>query len=269
MINLQFLYLDENDSGSKVLFQDQNSQIVGIKFKKKDIGHFEKFPIVKNSCIYFLLSSEGIYIGKSMKGIDRVKNHVATKLFWDYGLMFVTDNKSWTSTTIDYLEYYFINTFKSLPDLSLENKDPRSFEPNITMFDEAHIFSAIDKIEFYLNCHNINTKKVLHKPQGEYFYNKDETATLMYDGEFFFLLTGSKLNYPTDACKNMQDNMALFNRLTQDIKNYLDVGVIDTKLILQEDIKFKKPSRAAALCVGGSRNGWEYFIGLNKLRGVD
>lgn len=224
MINLQHLYLDEKDSSSKVIFQDQNSQIVGIKFKKKDIKNLSESKIEeisklsKNCCIYFLYGDDSIYIGKSVNGIDRIKDHVTTKEFWRTGLMFVTDNTSWTSTTIDYLEHHFINLFKGLTELSLENLDTRTTTPNITLYYKATIQSAIKKVEFYLNCHNINTQKIEKTVYDKIYKNKEGTASLSYDGEKFILIKGSQLMYPLKHYEKVDNK--LYKRLENDFKNY-------------------------------------------------
>jgi hypothetical protein len=264
MINLQHLYLDENDASSKVIFQDQNSQIVGIKFKKNDLNFLEKYDITKNCCIYFLCDEESIYIGKSVNGIDRIKTHVNSKDFWSFGLMFVTDNKSWTSTTIDYLEHHFINTFKNLPELSLENIEHRNNIPNITIYDKATIESAILKVEFYLNCHNINTKKTETKKYNKIYYNAKKNASLTYDAGKFILLKGSQLVLPLETTK--ESDLNVYNRLVKDMQNYLEEEIIDANLVLMEDIVLNSPSRAANLCVGRSENGWTYFQNLNEIR---
>lgn len=269
MVNLQYLYMDKKNPTSKYIFQDKNSQVLGIKFQKKHTTYFDnksEFEFTKNSCIYFLYNDEEIYIGKSVNGIDRIKEHKVNKKFWNDCLMIVTDNKTWTSTIIDYLEYHFINKFKINTNLSLSNKDLRVVEPNITLYDKVSIDSAIETVEFYLATQviNVNIDKVLTTSDYKIYENKTKTAKIIYDEENFILLKGSQLKFPTHKMKD-SDN-SLYERLSNDFKNFIENEIIDENYILLEDIPFKYLTRIAMLCAGYSVSGWVYFTGVEEIR---
>lgn len=272
MINLQYLYLNECDPSSQVMFQDQNSQIVGVKFKRNDLNELSKNEVLQdintNNSIYFLISEDEMYIGKSVNGFQRIKNHKSGKLFWDYGLIFTADNSSWTSTTIDYLEYHFINKFKQLATYTLVNVDERNKEPNLTKYDKASINSAIDKVDFYLNCHGINTDNKIEvvDSKDKKYSNKEGTASIVFKNDKFVLLKGTKLSRPNENAKKYSDNGSFYNRYFKQIENLLETSVIDSNLVTTKDLEFQNPSRIASLIAGVPLNGWEYFIDLNELR---
>ncbi len=274
MINIQYLYPDEENPENLVIFQDANSQIIGLKFKRNRVDiiskRFEKFDFVQNSCIYFLMEGETVYIGKSTQGVKRINNHVYSKSFWEYALMFVTDNNTWTSTIVDYLEYHYINQFKKLADYTLENIEPRNNIPNITIYDKANLEQTINKIDFYLNISGINiSKKHTHTENLTLskYYSKDKKSSIVYNDGYFYLQEGSQLTKPKESVKKYSDSGALYDRLNKTISDLVDSGLVDAEtLVAKQEIEVKSISRAASLVCGRSVNGWEYFVNSQELR---
>ena len=56
--------------------------------------------------------SKSVYVGQSINGIERIRNHKSNKGFWSECILFTTNNNNFTKSTIDYLEYKFIETEK-------------------------------------------------------------------------------------------------------------------------------------------------------------
>lgn len=63
-----------------------------------------------------------VYIGQSKNGVYSMKNHNNNKIFWSFCIMFVTDDNSFDTLTIDYLEYCFIRKLEKSEKYLLENK---------------------------------------------------------------------------------------------------------------------------------------------------
>jgi hypothetical protein len=272
MINIQYLYLDEENPENAKIFQDSNSQIVGLQFKKsqtnKIVNDEYKLKYIENNCIYFLVNSEEIYIGKSANGVQRINNHVSGKKFWNYAIMFITDNNSWTSTTVDYLEFHYINQFQKLVDYTLENTADRKTSPNITKYDRANIDQIIKKIDFYLNINGINTEnKINNNHKTKLYFSKDGNSSIYYDNGFFYLKADSKVKKPNVGVLNYSDNGNLYHRLVKTINDLVESNLVDKNSYkTKQDIQFSSISRIASLVTGRSANGWDYFENVNELR---
>lgn len=111
---LMLHFPDANHATSLRIFQDPTSQIRGFYFTKSQLSKVESLEYANNHAVYFLFSvteESSVYIGQSVNGIKRIKSHLREKDFWQFGILFVTDNNSFDKLSIDYLEYYFIQAF--------------------------------------------------------------------------------------------------------------------------------------------------------------
>lgn len=114
-----YLYPNEYEASNLKIFQDTTSQIRGYYFTEDNLKVIKDFPSSKNYVVYFLfddsLEYESlVYIGQLVNGVERINNHIRTKSFWSYCIMFVTDNNSFDKLTIDYLEYNLVNSVSLL-----------------------------------------------------------------------------------------------------------------------------------------------------------
>lgn len=80
-----------------------------------------------------------VYVGQSKNGAHRMQSHNNSKLFWSYCLMFVIDNNSFDTLTIDYLEYYFIKKLEKSGRYLLDNKNMKNSEPNVSICDKPTV----------------------------------------------------------------------------------------------------------------------------------
>lgn len=261
-----YLYPDIKKASSLKVFQDTSNQILGLYFTRENIKAVEDLPNSKNYAVYFLFNNSQddesrVYVGQSINGIERIKNHVANKEFWSYCIMFVTDNISFDRLTIDYLEYEFIKKFKK-SSYTLANREPRDKEPNCSIFAKASITSYIEQIEFLLSTEGVeltsnqptNKDVNIYAPKGKY-----DGKLYVKDGKFV-LCAGSEI---------ARDNF--YRSMNELIESYISDGKIkeiDGRIVTQVDLSFKSPSRPAVLISGSSQNGWMFFEGLNELRGI-
>lgn len=268
-----YLYPNEKEASNLKMLQDTTSQIKGFYFTKENIKSIEKLPSSSNYSVYFLFddsqSDESmVYIGQSVNGINRISEHVRTKEFWSYCIMFVTDNNSFDKLTIDYLEYKFIEKFKKSSYI-LTNKDLRKQEPVISIYDKSRLSSFMDQIEFLLKAEGVTIDLKRDKEANiKYYYPSPNYNAKIYiqDGKFI-LRSGSEIKRPSESSKNWKDNF--YNRYTELIQMYIENdkiivenGILKTKV----DLEFKRPSKPAELVSGTSQNGWTFFKGLNELR---
>lgn len=207
-----------------------------------------------------------------MNGINRINEHVRSKDFWTYCIMFVTDNNSFDKLLIDYLEYEFINKFKK-SSYTIMNKDVRNREPNISIYDKPNLISFIRQIEFLLNAEGIVIRKpILKEDKVEYYYpTRNLEAKLYLQGGNFILEKGSKLKRPPESTKHWKSDKH-YKRFSNLINDYIDgekVSENGEELITLVNLTFSNPSVVASLISGSSENGWLFFEGLNELRTLD
>ena len=261
-----YLYPNIKKASSLKVFQDTSNQILGLYFTRENIKDVEDLPNNKNHAVYFLFNNSQddesrVYVGQSINGVERIKNHVANKEFWSYCIMFVTDNNRFDRLTIDYLEYEFIRKFK-MSSYTLANREPRDKEPNCSIFEKANITSYIEQIELLLSTEGVElTESQLSKNDYKVYYARGKYDAKLYvkDGKFV-LCAGSKVS-KANAYENM---VSLVESYLKDEK----VKEIDGEIVTQVDLSFKSPSRPAVLVSGNSQNGWTFFEGLNELRGI-
>ena len=270
-----YLYPDDKKAASLKVFQDRTNQITGFYFTRDSIKDVEKLPNVNNCAIYFLFNNSEedesrVYVGQSVNGVARIKDHVANKEFWSFCIMFVTDNSSFDKLTIDYLEFKFISKFKQ-SSYTLANKDNRNNEPNFSIFDKPDFDSYVSQIEFLLSTEGVVTiEPSALSNSNKYYYPSNKNLGKLYvrDGKFV-LTTGSVIRRPKESTKNYAGGF--YTRINKLIDDYLeDEKVIETGdgLVTVVDLAFDRPSRPAVLLAGNSQNGWTFFNGLNDLRAI-
>ncbi|NLM97128.1 MAG: DUF4357 domain-containing protein [Halanaerobiaceae bacterium] len=185
--------------------------------------------------------------------------------------MFVTDNNSFDALTIDYIEYYFINKLKGSSSYLLENKDMRTSEPIISIYDKPKLMAYIEQIEFLLKTEGIDFDEQQVAEDTRFYYpvNKKYHAKISIKDGKFILHAGSLIRRPNETSKEWADEGRFYNRYNKIIDDFLK----DNKIIEKDNcyetlvnLSFKSPSMIAGLVSGSSENGWLFFEGLNDLR---
>lgn len=274
---ITYLYPDVSKAANLKVFQDRTNQIKAFYFTKENIKDLECMESVFNYAVYFLFDSSDadskkIYIGQSMNGITRIYDHVRNKDFWTYCLLFVTDNNSFDKLSIDYMEHAFIKKLKK-SSFMLMNKDLRTNEPNISIYDRPNLDAYIEQIEFLLNAEGVSLQEVSPNGVGVTYYeptSKKYKAKLFVKDGKFILVEGSVIRRPTELAKDWKVN--LYERNNNVINGYLDDGKVEEingEIVLLMNIEYNSPSMPASLLSGRSENGWLFFKGLNELRSLN
>mgnify|MGYP001312315440 CR=1 FL=1 len=275
---ITYLYPDAARASNLKIFQDRTNQIKAFYFTKDNLKDIEKMDSSSNYAIYFLFdnSEEGanrVYVGQSMNGIGRIYDHVRNKDFWTYCILFVTDNNSFDKLAIDYMEYEFIKKLKKSSYI-LMNKDLRTTEPNVSIYDKPNLLAYIDQIEFLLNAEGVVLDVLkAENSSTEYYYPKSSkyNAKLFIKDGKFVLAKDSCIKRPVESSKNWKSDRFYIknNSLVDDYINDGKVEEKDGSLILTVNIAFDTPSQAASLITGLATNGWQFFKNLNELRVLD
>lgn len=274
---LMLHFPDVNNANNLRIFQNPTSQIRGFYFTKSQLSKVEQLDNANNHAVYFLFSEleeSSVYVGQSVNGINRIKSHLREKDFWQFGILFVTDNNSFDKLSIDYLEYYFIQAFTKT-QYSLENYDLRPTMPNVNIFNLSTLNSFATQIQFLLEAMGISFKPALLTDELvqelEQFNAKSphEASLRIQDGKFI-LQSLSIIKKPLERTKDWSDRGNFYQRFSKRYSQLIDAGKAEEidgiSARLLEDIEFTSPSTPAALCSGHSQNGWMFWVGLNEKR---
>jgi hypothetical protein len=270
---VEYRYPKPEKAGSLKIIQDPTSQIIAYFFNRDEIKYVESERHSKNSCIYLLIDNSDedkkIYVGQSIEGINRIKDHQRKKDFWTSCFLFTTDNNSFSKNYIDYLEHYFINKFIKNTEFIVENSQARGNELLVKQNVSAVAEVFASHIEFLLSAEGINTERLVKKSSMKTYKARGQfNASIYLDGDYFVLVKGSILNRPKENTLQWKDGIH-YDRFTKLIDKYIEEGKIsevDGTLITQYDIPFKSPSKPASMVSGSNENGWFFFMGLNELR---
>lgn len=272
-----YLYPDVKKASSLKVFQDRTNQIRAFYFTRDNINLAEGLESATNYAVYFLFDESPedertkVYVGQSKNGIARIGAHKNKKLFWSYCVLFVTDNNSFDTAAIDYIEYHFINKLQKSSSYLLENVDMRKNPPIVSIYDRPTLLSYIEQIEFLLMAEGINLEEQKKERQNKYYYPQDSRykARIYFQNGQFYLVAGSFIRGPIDTAQDWSDGGRFYNRYTSIINDLLQDKKIEEagngyKTMI--DLSFKSPSRIACLISGRSENGWKFFKNLDELR---
>lgn len=274
-----YLYPDVVKASSVKVFQDRTNQIKAFYFTRDNIKLVEGLESATNYAVYFLFDEspddEGtrVYVGQSKNGALRMLDHNRKKTFWTYCILFVTDNNSFDTMAIDYIEYHFIRKLQKSSTYILENVDMKNTEPVVSIYDRPTLFSHIQQIEFLLLAEGINLEEQKKESKNKYYYPSDKKykARIYFQDGQFYLEAGSFIRRPVKSSREWADGGKFFDRYSSMIDDYLRDGKIledDTGIRYRTavDLSFKSPSRIASLISGQSESGWKFFKGLEELR---
>lgn len=274
---ITYLYPEATRASSLKIFQDRTNQIKAFYFTKDSLKDVEKMESSTNYAIYFLFdnSDEGenrVYIGQSMNGIGRISDHVRKKDFWTYCILFVTDNNSFDKLAIDYMEYEFIKKLKKSSYI-LMNKDLRTTEPIVSIYDKPNLLSFIDQIEFLLSAEGVVLNALRIDNMIDYYYpktSKYKAKLFVKDGKFV-LEKGSQLRRPVESSKNWKSDR-FYKKNNLIIDDYLFDGKaieVNGSITLTVNMIYDNPSKPASLVSGLAKNGWRFFKNLDQLKSTE
>lgn len=273
-----YLYPQVNNASNLKVFQDRTNQIKAFYFTRDYINDVEQLESGKNYAVYFLFDKTEnneltkVYVGQSKNGAYRMQSHNYTKIFWSFCLMFVTDNNSFDTLTIDYLEYYFIKKLTDSGQYILENKAMRNKEPNVSIYDKPTIDSYINQIEFLLKAEGINFEEEQVNVLTKFYYPKSQkysNAKIFVKDGNFILAEGSLITRPIESSKYWSGGGKFYHRYNNIINDFLKDGKIEAqgdrfKALI--NLTFSSPSAVASLISGVAENGWKFFEGIEELR---
>lgn len=193
------------------------------------------------------------YIGETENFSERVKDHNKNKDFWQKALVFVSKDSEMTKADVKYLEYKAIGEAKEANTFLLDENKQKSNEPNLPEHQKETMNEFFFDVKFLLAFVGCNLFEIFETVQDEskkhlfYVKSKDCDAKGFYSTSGFTILRGSFIEPTSTSSLKWPERDEMIKEYTIE-KN--------GKLILNTDITFPNPSKAAQFCIGRPENGW-------------
>lgn len=213
---------------------------------------------LQNTGVYLLFgkNTEGenlVYIGEAETIIDRLKQHVAQKEFWNEVICFISKDENLNKAHIKYVESRLYEITEQVGRYKLEN-NVKPTKSTISESEQAEMEEFIDNIRLLTNTlgHPLFESLVNEEKQGienQLFYIKasrgtDAIGLPSING--FIVRKGSKWSESTVP--------SLSKSLIQYRMKLLKEHVVQEAIFLK-DHEFSSPSTAAAIVLGRNANG--------------
>jgi hypothetical protein len=257
------LFLIEGNTNGLISAELSNWTGKAFKIPRIQVKDYLTREEFRNPGIYILLgkndkNEEAAYIGEGEPVIDRIKDHLSKKDFWNEVILFVSKDKYLNKASIKYLESRLHN---------IGNVANRYFIYNSNVPTMSGVSEAEQaELEEFLSNVKLLTATLGHKifeDIGETL-NKSETKQTIFicKNNAGALATGSPSTEGFIVFENSIFIKDYQPSLTESIRNERAKMIIDGTLILEENfLKLIKPytftssSRAAAMILGRSATG--------------
>ena len=236
---------------------------------------------LKKTGVYLLFgkSDEGkhlIYIGEAETIIDRLKQHVSQKEFWNEVILFISKDENLNKAHVKYLESRLYEIASDLKRYDIEN-NTKPTRSSISESEIAEMEEFIDNIKLLTNTlgHKVfeelvNTTMV-KKKKGLFQIKAARGANSkgLPSPNGFVVLKNSEI--ATTTVKSMQKP---FINIIKRLKNEGVLVERNEKIVFIQDYEFTSPSTAAAIVMGRNANGlveWkmENGITLKEFEAID
>jgi hypothetical protein len=266
------LFLIDGEPNGRMTCELSNWTGKAYKIPRIQIKESYNRPDLQKTGVYLLFgrSEEGkplIYIGEAETIIDRLKQHIAQKEFWNEVILFLSKDENLNKAHVKYLEsrLYEIAVEVNRYEISNNSKPTRS---SISESEIAEMEEFIENIKLLTNTLGHKVFEPLlkislsKKSKGMFFIkaNRGASGKGLPSSSGFIVLKNSEISISTtnsfpDHFKKMRIRL-------------IEEGVIvnkSDKLIFDQDYEFSSPSTAAAIVEGRSANGmveWKTDEGL-------
>jgi len=218
---------------------------------------------LKNPGIYLLFgkNEDGkniVYIGEAESIIDRLKQHVSQKEFWNEVILFISKDENLNKAHIKYLESRLYEIATELDRYILENSSTPA-KSSISESDVAEMEEFLENIKLLTNSlgHKVFEKLIDSSVNRQ---NKKELFTInaargakgkgIPSANGFVVFKDSEIAKSTVA--SMQQSLINIRQ------KLIDQNIIiekNTNLLFAKDYEFTSPSTAAAIIMGRNANG--------------
>ena len=237
-----------------------------VEVPRPQLNDFLKRQEAKDVGAYFLIargeteaSDQRVYVGETEELGQRLKDHHASKDFWDRALCVISRTKSLTKTHVKFLEWLCIQQIQQAGRFNLENGNIGA-RPHVSEALEAEIMEVFDTARTLLTTLGFPLFDPLlseeTKADSETRFHCKGAGGAKGKGyltnEGFVVLKGSLARKkPVESffkweAHKLRDELLASGKLS-------DQGDV---LIYTEDVLYKSPSGAAAGVLSRPANGW-------------
>ena len=217
---------------------------------------------LKKTGVYLLFgrSEEGkplIYIGEAETIIDRLKQHVSQKEFWNEVILFTSKDENLNKAHVKYLESRLYEIASEVKRYDIEN-NTKPTRSSISESEIAEMEEFIENIKLLTNTlgHKVFEELVkismVKKKKGIFHIKAARGANSkgLPSPNGFIVLKNSEI--ATSTVNSMQKPLIRIR------KKLMDENVVSAKgekLIFSQDYEFTSPSTAASIVMGRNANG--------------
>ena len=253
---IQMLLFDGNPN-KLIMCELSNSNVRVYKVSRNELRELEKRDDSNNTGIYFLFGKDDnndttIYIGEAESIIQRLKQQLSIKDYWNEAVAVISNNNFLNKAHIKYLENEFHLLATEAARAVVMNKTTPT-RSSISEYDETALEGFINDTRLLVNTLGFKVFDLVEEePDSSFplFYIKaargaNGIGKLVSDG--FAVLKGSTIaptvtnSYPSGSNKRRQ--------------YLLDNGIVNSDFVFVKDYVFNSPSSAADIVVGRSANG--------------
>ena len=247
----------EGNPNKLIMCELSNSNVRVYKVSRNELREFEKRSDSKNTGVYFLFGKDDnnnttIYIGEAESIIQRLKQHLSNKNYWNEAVAVISNNNFLNKAHIKYLENEFHSLASEATRAIIMNRTTPT-RSSVSEYDETALEGFINDTRLLVNTLGYKVFDLVEELSDSglpLFYIKaargaSGVGQMVTDG--FAVLKGSVIassvtnSYPSGSKKRRQ--------------YLLDNGIVNTDYVFIKDYVFNSPSSAAEIVMGRSANG--------------
>lgn len=252
------IFIPDGNARSIKICDIQDSIVKALFIPRNKLDDIAKRKEVQDPGIYFLIGLEDeldklkIYIGEAENILTRLKQHNASKDFWNTAICFVSEKKNINKAHIKYLENYCCQQAKIVNRCNLENSTTPT-QSTLTESDVDFVLSFYDDLKVLMSTLGYPIFEEIKKEEKDLFIckGKDAYAEGEYTVDGLVVLKGSKCNLV---------NSNTIGKWVVSMRNMLvDKGVLKQEgnvYVFLENHVFNAPSTASDVVLARSSNGW-------------
>lgn len=252
------IYIPDANPRSIKICEIPNSIVKAFYIPRDKLLEASKRDELKEPWIYFLIWDENevwkhkIYIGEAEVLITRLKQHNASKDFWNSAICFVSEKKNINKAHIKYLENYVCGEAKRINKCELEN-NINPTQSSLTEQDTDFILSFYDDLKLLIATLGFPIFEESKKAKTKMYYCKGKEAYAK--GEY----NESELVVFKGSTANLEESRTAGSWIIGMRKNLIEKKILVQKWDIYEfveDYAFSSPSASAAVILARRANGW-------------
>lgn len=267
------LFLIDGEPSGRMTCELSNWTGKAYKIPRIQIKESYNRTELKNPGVYLLFGKDEnnnnlVYIGEAESIIDRLKQHISQKEFWNEVILFISKDENLNKAHIKYLENRLYEITLNNNRYKLENSSTPA-KSSISESEIAEMEEFIENIKLLTNAlghkvfESLVNESIKRKKSKIFEINAARGAkgNGFPSANGFVVLKGSKI--ATTTVNSMQKSLEnMRNKLLED--NIIQK--IDEKLVFSQDFEFSSPSTASSIIMGRSANGlkeWKLNNGIS------